>query len=193
MDSIEGEPVKVTKKRKASAEDDVEREELRHAARTLCTCSEQWRIISRYPTSRLREFVENQKFESDRKIGDDIVSRGISLLGHVLDKLLSGESYIQQEFEADTALQTSVKQEVGGLLRYLNNKVRIAWLCTNNVATGIAKKPAAITMQEEKNKDALDLGVPGVTLPGTPEISEEAELSDGEMGEEESTLSLAAE
>ena len=146
-------PTKVTKKRK-SVETDTEKDELRHEARTLCCSSEQWKVISKYPTSKLREWVDMKKFDSDRKVADNIVQRGVQLFGSAVDRLLGADGYISAEFDSDVVLVDSVKQEVGGFLRLLNNKVRILFSAGNNVATGLAKRPVStITIVEEKGTE----------------------------------------
>jgi hypothetical protein len=171
---------KVTKKRKVP-ENDTEKDELKHEARTLCCSSEQWKVVCKYPTSKLREWVDMKKFESDRKVADSMVQRGIQLFGSAVDLALGGGGCIASEFESDVVLTDSVKQEAGGFLRLLNNKIRILFCTANNVAVGYSKRPAStITIEEEKDVldeeiNSLDMGAPDNVNPTERESREEGE------------------
>ena len=194
-------PTKVTKKRK-SAEDDTEKDELRHEARTLCCSSEQWKVVSKYPTSKLREWVDMKKFDSDRKVADNIVQRGVQLFGSAVDRLLGADGYISAEFDSDVVLVDSVKQEVGGFLRLLNNKVRILFSAGNNVFSGLAKRPIpTITIEEEKGEtyvfnEETNPVVLDAACDTAPEKGEDSETreedSNSEMGGQTDEVPLAS-
>lgn len=134
-------PVKVTKKRQRDDTDDDEKRSLLHVARGVCSSAQEWQSIRKYKVKQLRDWVEMRQFERDRAVGEGMIGRGVEVLGHVIDKVTRGGGYVASEIQHDTALAECVQSELGDLIKYLNNRVKIVFLLFNDICAGLAKKP----------------------------------------------------
>ena len=58
------------KKRKLEKKDDEkdDEREMKEKARLYCSCSEQWIVISKYSAQKLREWVELEEFDNQKKL-----------------------------------------------------------------------------------------------------------------------------
>jgi hypothetical protein len=86
------------------------------------------------------------------------VKRGVQVASFALDTVLQGDGYICSEICSDEELLRCVQAEIGHLLKFLNNKMRLAFLLANDVWAGHSKKPKRetpfIIEAEEEKEDA---------------------------------------
>ena len=150
---------KVTTRKRKSPDSDEDKQTLRHTARGLCRDLEEWKLVKKYTLPKLRDWIENRKFEVDRSVGETVIKRGVQVASFALDTVLQGEGYICSEISEDEELLRCVQAEIGHLLKFLNNRFRIAFLLANDVWTGHIKKPKRETpfiIEAEEEKENTD-------------------------------------
>ncbi len=132
-------PVKKKKRSRKtpySRSEDTELSGLRAEAKSLCSCYEQYRSVARYSKDRLRDWVESKKFDQDSAMRAslfDFVHKGYAF---ALDFVTKGGGHVRQQIESNTSLRTAIEQEGRDLVRFMNNKVKIATLTATGIVEG---------------------------------------------------------
>ena len=136
-DSEAEQPKKKKQKVTKSTQDDAEFVAMRTRARVLCTCPEQWRLVSKYKKSRIGEFIQEQEFLQQKAAEESISTGAASIFTHGLDWVLGGgKGYIKEELMSSAGWRASFDEEVGGFAALLNNKCRLAVLTSSGVMNG---------------------------------------------------------
>lgn len=148
--------VKVVKKRK-TPDTNEEKNTLLHAARGVTPTTDEWSKVRKYNISKLRDYVELRHFERDRAVGEGMIGRGVQLAAKMFDKLLKAEGYVEKEIVTDQALLECVQSELGDIIKFLNNKVRILFLLGNDTLSGLSKKPRVDSASIEEEKEDEDI------------------------------------
>ena len=153
-------PLKVTKKRKTTADRSSEHDALKKRARLHCKCPEQWKIVSRYNTKRLGEFVEEQDFMNSQQLYESIFGFAHQLLGLVMDTLTKGDGHVQREIENDLSLRHAIEQEGSMFVNFLTNRFKIAALTTIDTFNGkqleIKSRPVYVEADEDCEANNMD-------------------------------------
>ena len=147
--------VKVVKKRK-TPDSGEEKKTLLHAARGVTPTTDEWSKVRKYNISKLRDYVELRRFERDRAVGEGMIGRGVQLAAKMFDKLLKADGHVEKEIVTDQALLECVQSELGDIIKFLNNKVKILFLLGNDTLSGLSKKPRVDSASIEEEKEDAD-------------------------------------
>jgi len=147
--------VKVVKKRK-TPDSNEEKNTLLHAARGVTPTTDEWSKVRKYNISKLRDYVELRRFERDRAVGEGMIGRGVQLAAKMFDKLLKADGHVEREIVTDQALLECVQSELGDIIKFLNNKVKILFLLGNDTLSGLAKKPRVESASIEEEREDAD-------------------------------------
>ena len=115
---------------------DEELIEMRKKGKALCSCWEQWRSISKYKKERLKDWIEQKEYDSDKTMQNSVFTLAIKTYGTVLDYLAKGDGHISKNIEADISLRSAIEEECSDWVKYLSNKSKIAFLTSSNVYHG---------------------------------------------------------
>ena len=129
------ESAQVTNKKRRAEKQPID-DDLRNKARFYCTCPEQWRSVSRYSADRLAVFVQENEFQEQQHLQNqvfDFVQRGLAYLA---DKFSGGGGYVQEQIENDQSLRSAIVAEGGNFVSLLNNKVKLFSLMAVDTMTG---------------------------------------------------------
>lgn len=107
---------------KAQHEED---QELRKRARFLCASPEQYRIVAKYGTQKLKEWVQDKEFEQKKALAQTVFDAVHRILAVGLDKITQGDGFVESQILADLTLRQSIEEEGIEYLSLLQNKVRI--------------------------------------------------------------------
>jgi hypothetical protein len=181
------------KKRKNNEEDD---EELRELAKTYCVDGEEWAAVSKYNSSKLKSFVENRSFERSILLRKSLFDGVHKIYAMFLDKVSRGDGYVAERISSDQTLRDSIEAECAPLVKFLNNKAKIAFLSINNVVHGKMQQKAeqpTVEIEEEfsetKKDDSYHSNKTGLELAEVPQHHSEPVLhsptSEAEVGNEQ--------
>ena len=115
---------KATKEAKVKAQHE-EDAELRKRARFLCTSPEQYRIVAKYSTQKLKEWVQDKEFDQKKALAQTVFDAVHRILAVGLDKISQGDGFVESQILADLTLRQSIEEEGIEYLSLLQNKVRI--------------------------------------------------------------------
>ena len=126
------------KKRKKpyNRDDDHDMVELRKKAKSLCSCYEQYKSISKYKKDRLKDWIEQKSFDKDAALRNNIFDFVHRTYAAVMDIVSKGEGYVKERLENDISLRTAIEDEGRDLVKYLSNKTKILVLSTTGVCEG---------------------------------------------------------
>ena len=139
-----------TKKRKIQEEKKDDHIELKQKARLYCTCSEQWKIISKYNPDKLKTWVDEKEFDQTKALHDTVFSFTQRIIGFALDSLSMGDDYVNTEIQNDISLRQAIEIEAGNWVAFLSNRFKILALLSVDVANGKLK-------QREENKSTVTI------------------------------------
>jgi hypothetical protein len=153
-------PVKVTKKRKTTADRSSDHDALIKRARLHCKCPEQWKTVSRYNSKRLEEFVQEQDFMNSQQLYESIFGFAHRLLGLLMDTITKADGHVQREIENDLSLRHAIEQEGSLFVNFLTNRFKIAALTTIDTFNGkqldIKSRPAYVEADEDCETNNMD-------------------------------------
>jgi hypothetical protein len=159
----------VISKKRARVVNEVD-QELKSKARLYCSSPEQWQIVSRYSTERLRAFCENHEFRQQGELNNTVFSfiqRAISL---AIDYISLGDGYIKKEIENDISLRQSIELEAGSFVSLLSNKFKIISLLTIDSTNGklnqMRNRPLPVEITELKNEQPTACLFESADFPG---------------------------
>ena len=115
---------------------DPELEELRKKAKSVCTCYEQWKSVSKYKKDRLKDFIEMREFDSMKNIRDNVFSTIHKCVSIAVDTITGGNGYVRDHIENDITLRTAFEEEGSNFVKYLSNRSKIAFLLTSDSVSG---------------------------------------------------------
>jgi len=146
-DSIKSEhkPVVVTgkankkKKSRSSPYDrkgDTELQDMRATAKSLCNSYEQYRSVSKYKKERLRDWLEQKQFDNDAVLRESVFSFAHKAYAYAVDFLTKGGGHVKERMSNDLSLRTAIEDEGRDMVKWLNNKSKIAFLTMNDTFEG---------------------------------------------------------
>jgi hypothetical protein len=138
---------KPSKKRKLTGAPD--NAEMKQKARMLCGSIEQWKIVSRYPSAKLLEWIETREFDRDTAFRDSafsFVHRGLAL---ILDTVGAGGGHIESEVLADESLRCALAEELYQYVGLLRNRYKILALSMADFSNGKRQQWKANPVQSE--------------------------------------------
>lgn len=144
-DQEEGEIVtkkpKKSKKRKADTASDPKVEEnkeddIRKRARFYVKSPEQWRVVSKYPTKRLEEFVQEKDFENKKEFQTSVLDGFHKIVASVLDRVTMADGHVREQILADVSLRKALEEEGAEFVHFFSNKVKIAVLSFLDITNG---------------------------------------------------------
>ena len=177
---------KTNKKRKSPDENNEEFQALRDQAKSMCSCAEQWKTISKYKKSRLSEWIAEHQFIRDKQAQQSISDGVHNILALGIDFLTGGRGHVQEALCNDISWKDSVDQEVGEYTGLLSNKARLVFLTGVNTAKGkklqrdlqptIEPIIEDVTLEEKNGHvEGMDHGYRGVEWPSIQGDSERRE------------------
>ena len=127
----------VTKKTtKRKVEKEVVDESLKQKARLYSKCPEQWKIVSKYNSQRLKEFVDEREFQQQSELHNTVFNFAQRILGLTLDLCANGKGYIQTEIENDMSLRSAIEVEAANWVAFLSNRWKILALTSVDISNG---------------------------------------------------------
>jgi len=126
------------KKRKKpyNRNDDHDMVELRKKAKSLCSCYEQYKSISKYKKDRLKDWIEQKSFDKDAMLRNNVFDFVHRTYSAVMDIVSKGDGYVKERLENDMSLRTAIEDEGRDLVKYLSNKTKILLLTGTDVCEG---------------------------------------------------------
>jgi len=107
---------------------DPELQDMRAQAKSLCNSYEQYRSVSRYKKERLRDFLEQKKFDSDAQLHETVFSFAHTAYAYAVDFMTKGGGHVKDRLTNDLTLRTAIEDEGRDMVKYLTNKSKIAFL-----------------------------------------------------------------
>jgi hypothetical protein len=155
--------------------------ELKQKARMLCGSPEQWRSVSRYPTSKLTEWVESKEFDRTSAFQESVFGFVHKTFALILDTVARGDGYVEEELLADQTLKSALIEEMYGLVGFLTNKYRIIALTTADCTHAKRRQwkeapPPPVIIEEIQNDE-----------PGGPREPEQEPSANGSNDQEQHT------
>ena len=146
--------VKITGKRKAPETED--KETLKSKCRCYCKTPEEWSNVCRMTEKQLVRYIEQKSFECDTNLSSSVMDGLHKFYAIALDTITGSNGHVQTQILADESLKESLRNEAIPLLSYLNNKLKIALLTSNNVVQGKMIQKASEPQIEEIKQDQLN-------------------------------------
>jgi hypothetical protein len=140
----QNEPIVVTgkaqKKKKTRSKPydkgDPELQDMRAQAKSLCNSYEQYRSVSKYKKERLRDWLEQKKFDSDAQLHETVFSFAHTAYAFAIDFLTKGGGHVRDRLSNDLTLRTAIEDEGRDMVKYLTNKSKIAFLTVSDTWEG---------------------------------------------------------
>ena len=142
------------KQKKAAAADTEEFEALRQEAKALCTCPEEWTVISKYKCQRLREWLVEKKFVRDKATQDSIATGAAGLFASALDWASGSKGHVREELLASQGWRQSFDEEISNFTALLSNRCKLAVLTTNGVVNG---KQAQLRLSPDEPEPTISI------------------------------------
>ena len=163
------------KKKKQKVDKTVDFEYLRQQAKAMCTCPEEWRLISKYKHNRLKEWITEREFLRDKETQQSITTGAASVFCNMLDWSIKAKGHVADELMQNQGWRTSFDEEVSGWSRLLSNKMRLAVMTSTGVVNG----------KQAQLKLSPDIDVPEETITIESEINGEIlEDPDADVGQD---------
>ena len=177
----EKKPVKVTGKKRKIEED---KDDIKAKAKILCRDAEEWSSVCKMSTKQLQSYIDKREFENNANLRSSVFDGVHRAYAFIADKLSAGGGYVEQQMLFDMPLRESIENEALPLFKYLNNRIKIAVLSTNNVIQGKIKQKAETPVIEEIFSTSINEqneGCEGAISMGS---NEDSVMGEGETGEE---------
>jgi hypothetical protein len=126
---------------------DTELQDMRKKAKSLCSCYEQYRSVSKYKKERLKEWLQQKEFDTDAALRASVFTFAHKFYATAVDFFTKGDGLVAARLGSDLTLRTAIEDEGRDLIKYLNNKTKILFLTASD--TFEAKK-------EQREKKKLD-------------------------------------
>lgn len=143
-------PVTSSKKKRKIEDKKDDTDELKQTAKLYCKCSEQWKIISKYNTDKLKAWIDEKEFDQTKQLHDTVFSFLQKAIGFGLDTMTRGEDYVNKEILDDVSLRQAIEIEAANWVSYLSNRFRILALIGIDVSNGKLK-------QNQENKSMVTI------------------------------------
>ena len=115
---------------------DDELVDMRKRAKSMCNSYEQYRSISKYKTDRLRDWLQQKDFDSDAQLRDSVFSFAHKAYAMAFDFITKGDGHVRERLENDLSLRTAIEEEGRGIVKWLSNKSKIAFLTASDTFEG---------------------------------------------------------
>ena len=151
-----------TKKRKMheSAPDD----EIKQRARLLCKSQQEWKTVARYNHNRMKEFIDEHTFNQQTMLHDNVFGFIHSTWALCIDKLCTGDGFIQEQIQNDLSLRAALEHEGQNLVQFMTNRYKIAILTIVNGCNGKKQQQASRQVAVEINAGHTENTEPDQTM-----------------------------
>ena len=136
------------RKRKRAAEIDDELQTMKKKARSMCSCIEQWKSVSKYKTERLKQWIQEKEYDQMKTLENNIFDFVTKGMGTMADAIMGGESYIYEEITSDISLRNALQSEFSDYAHYLSNQSKIVFLSIVDIVNGKMKQLAQLKENE---------------------------------------------
>jgi hypothetical protein len=126
-------PTPTSKKRKTVTE---ATSDLKIKAQLYCSGPEQWRIVSRYNSQKMSEWVQDKEFDRSAVFRDSVFDFAHRTLALICDTIGGGEKYIENELISDTSLRAALDEEISHVIGFLTNRLKLAVLLAVDITNG---------------------------------------------------------
>ena len=145
-------PPKKKRKKKETESSSKPDDALKAKARQYCTCPAEWKSVAKYNVKRMQEFCVERQFQLDKNLDDSVFTFVHNSYSFLIDKILQGKGYVEQELLADETLRQSINQELALVSHLLSNKLRILVLTFLDSVNGTKKRLENDPTPEENNQ-----------------------------------------
>ena len=179
----EKKPVKVTGKKRKIEED---KDGIKEKAKSLCRDVEEWSSVCKMSTKQLQSYIDKREFENNANLRSSVFDGVHRAYAFIADKLSAGDGFVQEKMLQDMSLRESIENEALPLFKYINNRIKIAVLSTNNVIQGKIKQKAETPVIEEIFSTSINEQNEGCEGAISMRSNEDSAMGKGEAGFEES-------
>lgn len=119
--------------------------DLRERAKYHCKSVEDWRVVSKYPEERLKQFMDDLDYVASHETYEKVSEILTHVFAYFMDRVTKGEGEVEKEIKNDISLRNCVHKELVEVIKIVSNRMQIGFFTMIDILEG-KKKQHAISM-----------------------------------------------